>query len=179
MSHLPIWYLGQLDTEMCDRVVQELSPSKTKPAAMGVDGEETNLATRKTKVHFAQPGYWLEGIFERFAMEANRECKWQYHVTCAERVQFAQYEIDHHYAWHTDIFTLSGKPDDRKITVVCLLNDEFEGGNFEVRLYGDYVAPLKKGTIIAFPSILEHRVTPVTSGVRYSATMWLSGPRFR
>jgi predicted 2-oxoglutarate/Fe(II)-dependent dioxygenase YbiX len=38
---------------------------------------------------------------------------------------------------------------------------------------------MSHGTIIAFPPILEHRVIPVTSGVRYSATMWFNGPRFR
>ena len=70
---------------------------------------------------------------------------------------------------------------DRKITVICLMNDpsEFEGGELQIRLYGDFTPELKKGSLIAFPSVLEHRVTPVTKGVRYSATMWLSGPRFR
>jgi len=179
MNHLPIWYTAQLDDELCDRVVTELSQKQTVDAAIGQEGKEMNLETRKTKVHFAEAGYWLEGIFERFAMDANKACKWEYHMTGAERVQFAEYSIEHHYTWHTDVFTLSGKPKDRKVTVVCLLNDEFEGGDFEVRLYGDYKAPLKKGTMIAFPSILEHRVTPITSGTRYSATMWFNGPRFR
>jgi PKHD-type hydroxylase len=94
-------------------------------------------------------------------------------------VQFAEYGPEQHYAWHTDTFTLSGKPIERKVSVVCLLNDDFEGGEFEVRLYNNYQAPLKKGTMIAFPSILEHRVVPVTSGIRYSATVWFNGPRFR
>lgn len=179
MSHLPLWYLGQLGGEMCDRVVQELLPVEAKEATMGLDGAETNLATRKTTVHFAEAGYWLEGIFERFAMEANKTCGWTYHLTGAERVQFAEYGPGHHYTWHTDTFTLSGAPEDRKVTVVCLLNDAFEGGDFEVRLYNDYKAPLKKGSMIAFPSILEHRVTPVSEGTRYSATMWFNGPRFR
>lgn len=179
MSHLPLWYTGQLGNEMVERVVEELRAKETADATMGVDGAETNLSTRKTKVHFAEAGYWLEGIFERFAMEANKTCKWEYHVTGSERVQFAEYGVGHHYTWHTDTFTLSGKPEDRKITVVCLLNDEFEGGEFEVRLYNDYNAQLKKGTMIAFPSILEHRVTPILSGTRYSATMWFNGPRFR
>jgi PKHD-type hydroxylase len=62
-----------------------------------------------------------------------------------------------------------------------LLNDpaEFTGGEFQIRLYSEYTAPLVKGSVIAFPSFLEHRVVPVTSGVRKSATMWLRGPRFR
>ncbi len=179
MSHLPIWYMGQLGDEMCDRIVSELHVKETAEATLGVDGAQTNDGTRKTKVHFAEAGYWLEGIFERFAMEANKTCKWDYHVTGSERVQFAEYNPGHHYTWHTDTFTLCGKPEDRKITVVCLLNDEFEGGDFEVRLYNDYNAQLKKGTMIAFPSILEHRVTPIITGTRYSATMWFSGPRFR
>lgn len=179
MSHLPIWYLGQLGHEMCDRVVEELSVIKDKDATMGVDGAELDVATRKTKVRFAEAGYWLEGIFERFAAEANKHCKWEYHITGAERVQFAEYGPEHHYGWHTDTFTLSGQPTDRKVSVICLLNDGFEGGDFEVRLYSDYRAPLVKGSMIAFPSILEHRVIPVLSGTRYSATMWFNGPRFR
>lgn len=179
MSHLPLWYMGQLGDEMCDRIISELHIKETADATMGVDGAQTNDGTRRTKVHFAEAGYWLEGIFERFVMEANKTCKWEYHVTSSERVQFAEYNPGHHYTWHTDTFTLCGKPEDRKITVVCLLNNEFEGGDFEVRLYNDYNAQLQKGTMIAFPAILEHRVTPIITGTRYSATMWFSGPRFR
>lgn len=179
MAHLPLWYMGQLDAEMCDRAVRELLPAEHKEATLGADGVETNLETRKTKVRFAEAGYWLEDIFDSFAVKANKQCGWQYHVTGSERVQFAEYGEGHHYTWHTDTFTLSGKPEDRKITVVCLLNDAFTGGDFEVRLYNDYKAPLTKGSMVAFPSILEHRVCPVLSGRRYSATMWFNGPRFR
>jgi predicted 2-oxoglutarate/Fe(II)-dependent dioxygenase YbiX len=179
MSHLPLWYIGQLGDEMCDRIVTELSIEETKEATLGSDGSELNLQTRKTAVRFAPQNYWLEGIFERFITEANKHCGWEYHITGAERVQFAEYGESNHYTWHTDTFTLSGSPVDRKISVVCLLNDEFEGGEFEMRLYSDYTAPLKKGSMIAFPSILEHRVKPVTAGVRRSATMWFNGPRFR
>lgn len=179
MSHLPLWYIGNISSESCDKVVKELSELKAQEAKLGIDGVESNESTRKTKVHFAEAGYWLEETFKNFATSANQECKWDYDVTGAERIQFATYEKDHHYTWHTDTFILSGNPIDRKITVVCLLNDGFEGGDFELRLYGDYKAPLTKGSIIAFPSILEHRVTPIISGVRHSATMWFNGPRMR
>lgn len=179
MSHLPIWYLGQLSDDMCDQVVEQLSNQAVSEATLGAEGTETNLSTRKTKVHFAPPDYWLNEIFYSFAAEANQACGWDYDITGSECIQFAEYSEGHHYTWHTDTFTLSGRQQDRKISVVCLLNNNFEGGDFEIRLYSDYNARLTKGTIIAFPSILEHRVTPVTSGVRYSATMWLDGPRFR
>ncbi len=179
MSHLPIWYLGNLDEELCDRVVEELAVVEAKEAAIGIEGTDHNLATRDTKVSFAQPGYWLEGIYSRLVHEANQVCGWEYHITSNEAIQFAEYGTEQHYTWHCDTFVLSGQPIDRKISVVCLLNDDFEGGEFEMRLNTVYTAPLKKGTIIVFPSILDHRVTPVLSGTRYSATAWFSGPRFR
>ena len=179
MAHLPLWYLGKLDGDTCNQIIAEMSGIEVKDATMGVDGAEKNHATRNTNVRFGGSDYWLNDRFESFAMQANKECKWDYHVTSRENIQFAEYGPEQHYAWHTDTFALSGAPTDRKITIVCLLNDEFEGGEFQVRLYSDYTAPLEKGTIIAFPSILEHRVIPVTSGIRYSATMWFSGPRFR
>lgn len=179
MSHLPIWYLGNLSDDLCDKVIEELSTLESKEAAIGSEGKFYRDETRKTTVRFADKGYWLEKIFDSHMLDANRHCRWEYHVTMSERVQFAEYGPGHHYTWHTDTFTLAGKETDRKITVICLLNDGFEGGDFEMRLYKDYVVPMKKGVIIAFPSILLHRVTPVTKGVRYSATMWFSGPRFR
>ena len=62
------------------------------------------------------------------------------------------------------------------------MNDpsEFEGGKLEMRFeQKEHTVPLNKGTIVAFPSFIEHRVTPVTSGTRYTATMWVNGPRLR
>jgi len=179
MSHLPIWYLGKLDNDSCNQAIAELSGIEMQDAGMGIDGSQKNHKTRNTNVRFAQQDFWLSKDLSSLAIKANTECKWDYHISGNENIQFAEYGPEQHYAWHTDTFTLSGNPIDRKITVVCLLNDEFEGGQFQVRLYNDYDAPLEKGTIIAFPSILEHRVIPVTSGIRYSATMWFSGPRFR
>lgn len=179
MSHLPLWYIKELDLEQCNRVVSELTVTESKEATTGLEGILADLNTRKTIVRFAEDGYWLTNILEQAALEANKQCGWEYHITSKEQVQFAEYSENNHYTWHTDTFSLSGKPIDRKITVVCLLNNEFEGGEFDIRLYSDYEAPLKKGTIIVFPSILEHRVRPITKGVRYSATVWFNGPRFR
>lgn len=179
MSHLPIWYLGELPSEVCDKIVSELLLTPSQDASMGPGGENKAHNTRNTRVHFAPENYWLHPQFEKFAREADTACGWGYNITSKELIQFAEYNVDQHYDWHTDTFTLSGLPTDRKVTVVTLLNDDFTGGHFDLKLYSEYRAPLKKGTMIAFPSILEHRVTPVESGVRYSATMWLNGPRFR
>jgi len=181
MKHLPIWFLGAVPLDVCDRIVQELSALPAKDATMGVEGEQTAHAHRNTEVRFAPADYWFADSMKALATYANDTCKWDYALTGNENIQFAKYGPNQHYNWHVDNFPLCGKGTDRKVTVVCMLNDpsEFEGGEFQVRLYSEYTAPLVKGSMITFPSILEHRVTPVLSGTRYSATMWLNGPRFR
>lgn len=181
MSHLPIWFLSNISHEVCDKLADEILLLPTKDATMGVDGAQLQHSARNTNVRFAPQNHWFESTLRQIAYDGNAKCRWGYHVTGNECIQFAEYRVDQHYHWHTDTFTLSGAATDRKLTVVCLLNDplEFEGGEFQIRLYNDYTAPLTKGSIIAFPSILEHRVTPVLSGVRHTATMWLNGPRFK
>lgn len=181
MSHLPIWYMGTVPADICDKAVEEFSSLPSRDATMGSDGEVQNHTYRNTTVYFADSNHWLETYLKNTAFEGNQACKWDFYVSDNENIQFAEYGPEQHYNWHVDVFPLSGLPLDRKLTVVCLLNDpaEFTGGEFQIRLYSEYTAPLVKGSVIAFPSFLEHRVVPVTSGVRKSATMWLRGPRFR
>lgn len=179
--HLPIWLLGKVHTEICDIAVKDFDTLQTQSAAMGESGENIEQSYRDTSICFANPDHWLGGILYEHAVKANITNKWDYEISFHENVQYAKYGINQHYNWHVDNFPLSGKPFERKITAICLLNDpsEFEGGEFQVKLYQEYVAPLEKGSIIAFPSMLEHRVTPVTSGLRMSATLWAGGKRCR
>jgi len=37
----------------------------------------------------------------------------------------------------------------------------------------------KMGSVIAFPSYINHKVSPVTKGLRKSLVAWVSGPRWR
>lgn len=173
--------MGTVPADICDQAVEDFSALPSKDATMGSEGETQDNAHRNTTVRFAGPNHWFDRYLTQVAFDGNQACRWEFHVTDNENIQFAEYGPEQHYHWHVDVFPLSGLPMDRKLTVVCLLNDpaEFTGGEFQIRLYSEYTAPLVKGSVIAFPSFLEHRVVPVTSGVRKSATMWLRGPRFR
>ena len=85
-----------------------------------------------------------------------------------------------HYTWHID--KGFGTPSPRKLSLVLQLSDssEYEGGDLEF-FYASNVerAIKKKGLIYLFPSWIAHRVTPVTSGVRRSLVVWVTGPKFR
>jgi len=181
MSHLPIWYLGQVPVEDCDKASAEYMMIPPRDASMGIDGADKDHTFRNTTVRFASINDWFGDKMYQYGNLANQECKWDFNITGHEAVQYAEYGVGQKYNWHIDMFPLSRAPTDRKITVVCMMSDpaDFEGGALQLRMYQDFTPPMIKGTIIAFPSFLEHQVTPVLKGVRYTATMWLSGPRFR
>ena len=85
------------------------------------------------------------------------------------------------YGWHRD--TSDTPITDTKLTLLINLSDEeYEGGNFELLTGND---PLtineysKPGSAIMFKSHILHRVLPVTSGIRKSLAIFLTGPRFQ
>lgn len=180
MTHKPIWFLGTVPSELCDTTLADFLQIPAKSAAMGEDGKFSSNQHRNTTVRFVAQDHWLANYMRSFGEQANTECGWNYAVTGNENIQFAEYAPGQHYNWHVDVFPLGFQKFDRKITVITLLSDptEYQGGDLFVRLYQEYKAPLTKGSMIAFPSILEHMVTKVTQGVRYSATMWINGPCF-
>ncbi|HTI67131.1 MAG TPA: 2OG-Fe(II) oxygenase [Caulobacteraceae bacterium] len=84
------------------------------------------------------------------------------------------------YGWHVDIG--AGRLSNRKLSLVVPLTDpaEYEGGAFEVFHDSEPTRiEMPLGRIVAFPSYLLHRVTPVTRGVRRTMAVWVSGPPFR
>lgn len=99
-----------------------------------------------------------------------------------EHLQYTIYDgKDDHYTWHLDRGGgTSNTP--RKLSLVLQLSDpsEYEGGDLEIF---DAPEPTKiqkqKGLVVAFPSFVLHRVTPVTKGVRKTLVVWLTGPRFK
>ena len=66
-----------------------------------------------------------------------------------------------------------------KMSCVIFLNDEFEGGEFEIHTSEKQVIELKKRDIILFHADTPHRVKPITSGVRHSLVGWVQGPAYK
>ena len=70
------------------------------------------------------------------------------------------------------------------MSMSLILNDDFEGGEFEFRGLAKgkcKITPIKAkaGDMIFFTSGMQHIVTPVTKGVRYSLVNWFVGPPVR
>jgi PKHD-type hydroxylase len=118
-----------------------------------------------------------------FAKMANRR-SYGFDLLEPIEVQFTEYHGSNNgvYHWHSDLTFANPAWQDRKLSFIAQLSDaaDYEGGDLE---FFGYPSPgpdfKKKGSVIIFPSFLQHRVTPVTSGIRHSLVSWIEGPRFR
>mgnify|MGYP003117976123 CR=1 FL=1 len=102
-------------------------------------------------------------------------------IQITEQAQFTEYPKGGFYDWHMDSdVNMAHEPPVRKISMTCLLSHEsqFEGGDLEITAPGKF-AKLKQGHAVMFASFLNHRVAPVTRGVRQSLVMWFGGKPFR
>jgi len=65
-----------------------------------------------------------------------------------------------------------------QVSASVKLNDDYQGGVLEFPRQQASNADLPVGTLLAWPSLVTHphRATPVTSGVKYSLTIWCELP---
>jgi len=94
-----------------------------------------------------------------------------------EQAQYTEYPEGGFYNWHMDMDTnMSKEPPVRKISMTLILSheSEFEGGGLEIQKPGNIIRP-KQGHAVFFASFINHRVVPVTKGVRKSLVMWFGG----
>jgi len=83
---------------------------------------------------------------------------------------------------HRDVGAFDG-PDQRKLSISIPLNDpaSYQGGRLLVH-HGDVMDATSAAGVgqgIVFPSFQFHEVSPMIQGTRYSAVLWVYGPRYR
>lgn len=132
-------------------------------------------------------------------IERNPDTAWLYHrveeIVLRLNEQFFRYELyalsesfqytvydgakGGHFDWHKDHGNAQEAP--RKISLSLQLSDEDAYRGCDLEIHGDWrqAAPRKRGTLIAFPSFMLHRVTPIEAGIRKSLVIWAAGPEFR
>ena len=189
MNYNEWWYWDkEIPHEICQRIIN-LGKGKWNPATI-LDRSLSDDNIRKSDVVWIKD-QWVFDLVWPFMSWANENAGWKYEVVAAESCQVTRYTKDGFYTWHKDGIgshnEVRNEPDNkflhgntRKLSMSIVLNSNFEGGDFEMRDIGrDKIGRLEEGSIIVFPSSIEHRVTPVTKGIRYSLITWFVGPPFR
>ena len=182
------WNKG-LSYEICQKLINLGNEKWEQAETFGSHDKNKSLDNiRKSDVVWIND-QWVYDLIWDYMLAANEQAGWKYKIVATQDCQVTRYTKGGFYTWHKDgIGThneVVDKPNNeflhgttRKLSMSVVLNSNFEGGDFEIRGLNK-VPRLKEGSIIVFPSFLEHRVTPVTKGIRYSLVAWFVGPPFR
>ena len=139
---------------------------------------------------------WVIDLAWPYMAHANKEAGWNFDITAVESMQITEYKPGSFYTWHrdgpSDCLSVYNMPDSkfmhgkvRKLSMTILLNGNYQGGEFQFAHYNKLKNTVETpdfknaGSVIVFPSFMEHQVTPVTKGTRYSLVAWFVGPPFK
>jgi PKHD-type hydroxylase len=185
MVHNLYWlWDGVLSKEFCDYVLGTANWDESKGGTVAADNTRQVLDPnmRITDIIWEDPMQPIGCVAQAYIQSANMQAEWGYPLSGFEKVQLGKYKAENkgHYDWHIDTFAPTNDIQ-RKLSISILLSDpsEFEGGELQFKGIEDRKILVNRGSVVVFPSFVEHRVTPVTKGVRYSAVTWASGPAFR
>jgi PKHD-type hydroxylase len=172
--------------EEIDRIVaygDSLMPERVQLAG-AAPGQKTADKLRITHTAWIEPNADSQWLFNRMqgVAQSLNEQTYQYDLRgFSENFQYTVYHGSEggHYDWHVDHGPLHVP---RKLSMTVQLTDpsEYQGCDLQFCASGDIEnAPRDRGTVVAFPSYVLHRVTPVISGTRRSLVVWTTGPKFR
>lgn len=184
------YYESFFSPQNCKDILEmglQIPPEK---AVVGVDGEMKEHEMRKSVVRFIDSkNQRYEQLFDmmwKLAIQSNEKF-FNFHISKLDYIQLAEYDESYSgkYEKHHDVFWMNNDPKyHRKLTAIVQLTDpsEYDGGDFEffnITSYPDKEIIRKQGTVMFFPSFLEHQATPVTRGKRHSLAAWFDGPKWR
>jgi PKHD-type hydroxylase len=174
-----------LTPEEVDAIVaygDQLAPMRAEIAGRKDDTDHLRI-TRVAWVEHQRPEInWLHARLEALVLEINAQFYRYDLYGLKEAFQYTVYEGTEggHYNWHVDLGEKNYEP--RKISLSLQLSapSDYEGGDLILEAGdGPYRAEKARGTLIAFPSFVLHRVVPVSAGTRKSLVIWVAGPEFR
>ena len=197
---------GTIDKKTCNKI-RRWAKDKWRPSAVDVTTSITD-EERKTgrkgdfkedpKTRMSDVAWcneqWLYDIIWPYMQHANDKAGWGYNIKGAESCQITRYKKGGFYNFHQDgngdHLSAYDNPTNafmhghvRKLSMSVMLNNNFDGGAFEFASYAKEkcsITPIEAeaGSVIVFPSSTEHRVAPITKGIRYSVVCWFVGPPF-
>ena len=200
-----LWFNNVLDEQTCEKI-RKLAQGKWVPSTLFLDSiTDEEHAPKLTTSHVNEEvrisdvcwitEQWIYELIWNQMEESNKLSGWKLDISAVEEVQLTRYKKGGHYKWHRDgnqdSWSAYDRPGDshldgnvRKISMSLILNDDFEGGALEFASYYDGECNVisidaKAGDMIFFTSAMEHRVAPITKGVRYSLVSWFVGPPIR
>ena len=200
-------FKGALDKKTCNkikRLARNNWEESSVDTSIGITDEERKTGQNRDykpdpKMRISDLSWiadqWVYDTIWPFMQAANEKAGWGYHIKAAESMQITRYRKGGFYSFHRDgtgdQLSAYHNPQNafmhghvRKLSMTTLLSDSYEGGEFQFATYNKEECVIstpefsKVGSIVVFPSSMEHRVSPVTKGIRHSLVTWFLGPPF-
>ena len=185
MDNITWWrFNNAVDSKTCNKIIKLADKKWEKATTKGKIGQKN----RKTNISWTTEQWLFDLVFD-YMRSANKHAGWNFEVDAAETMQIGKYSKGCFYDYHQDgdgVTTYDDPENEwlhnktRKLSMSILLNEDYEGGDF--KFYGAKETVLKekaKGTVLVFPSYMQHCVEEVTKGNRYSLVVWFLGKGFR
>jgi PKHD-type hydroxylase len=157
-------------------------------AALTGDKAGYDNSIRRTRVAWLERNaqtYAFYRRMEEIVLGLNRQF-FQFDLSGLAPMQYAVYHASEqgHFDWHTDYGRERGheQHEPRKLSLSLQLSQpsQYQGGELQAQIRSKVETASKtRGALIAFPSYVLHRVTPVTFGARKSLVIWALGPEYR
>lgn len=179
------WSSALCDTE-CDTIIERSGTYSDEDATVGFSNAlRSDLAYRTSSIRWLsthQEGAIVERVMQ--PVGASKRNDFHVDIMVLHELQFTEYHATNsgHYDWHHDVWFKSARSYARKLSVIAQLSlpAEYQGGVLEFfGVENPAVQFAPRGSVLIFPSFLQHRVLPVTKGTRRSLVTWVEGPNWR
>ena len=181
---------SEIKEEYLDKwIAEHFNEEQLKQATINTNTEKNEYGLdekiRKTDVLWIKPGTEIFDTIYQYIDSANKNAGWNFEITGMEDVQLGRYTDGGFYDWHMDTFAPDEGNFQRKLSCVIQMTDpsEYEGGDLILKTGKNdtdvHTFTRKRGSVIVFPSMVYHKVTPVTKGTRFSAVAWMRGQAFK
>jgi|TARA_R100000455_G_C6273233_1_gene130598 PKHD-type hydroxylase len=176
-----------LSSEFCENIIKLQKNEMVVKGSVGVG--EVNKKIRDSEICFFNGSLKYFEIYKPILELVDRVNKefYQFTLTEPETFQLTKYDEKNQgfYKPHIDGF-YENPPNQpvRKLSMSAQLTppEYYEGGQLEFpddKQNFVQEDAREQGTVVFFPSYLNHGVQPVTKGIRYSLVSWFLGPSFR
>jgi PKHD-type hydroxylase len=182
---MKVSYFCSPDAHPQEQLPQLVETFKSKIVDDGFD-EPADGVTKTSRVGVMQYGE-LKNDLDRIVNIVFDVNKWNfgfdlYQPNSFSTLLYNEYDAYYkgEYSWHGD--GVLKEQYDIKLTALLNCSDtEYEGGKFKLFINGEWDIDEfdKPGSLLIFPSWIQHKVTPVTAGVRKSMALFFTGPNLR
>lgn len=180
-----VWPNALTDKE-CDAIVSRAANYSDQDATVGFDEtQRSDIAYRTSSIRWLETSRETDIVSRLMSfVNASNRSNFGVDIVAPFDLQFTEYHAvnEGHYDWHQDVWLESDRPFARKLSLVAQLSSptDYQGGVFEFfGLNSPGAVFAGRGSILIFPSFLQHRVLPVTQGCRRSLVTWIEGPNWR